>query len=40
MATLTISIDGYIRLWNDKYDQLFSLKIPSFFRFAWNMKEI
>jgi hypothetical protein len=40
MTTLTISIDGYIRLWNDKYDLLFSLKIPSLIRLAWNMKEI
>lgn len=40
MATLTISIDGYIRLWNDKYDLLFSLKIPSLMRLVWSMKEI
>ena len=40
MTTLTISIDGYIRLWNDKYDLLFSLKIPSLIRLVWNMKEI
>jgi hypothetical protein len=39
-VTLTISIDGYIRLWNEKYDLLFSLKIPSLIRLTWNMKEI
>ena len=39
-ALLTVSIDGYIRLWNYKYDCLFSLKIPTLVKIAWNMKEI
>ena len=40
LVTLTISIDGYIRLWNSKYSLLFSLKIPSLVKIAWNMSEI
>lgn len=40
LVTLTISIDGYIRLWNSKYKLLFSLKIPSLLRVSWDMKEI
>jgi len=40
IVTLTISIDGYIRLWNSANDCLFSLKIPSLTKMAWNMKEI
>lgn len=40
MTLLTISIDGYIRLWNQQYKCLFSLKIPSLIKITWNMKEI
>jgi hypothetical protein len=40
IVTLSISIDGYIRLWNGANDCLFSLKIPSLTKIAWNMKEI
>lgn len=37
-VTLTISIDGYIRLWNWANSCLFSLKIPSLTKMVWNMK--
>jgi len=40
LTTLTISRDGYIRLWNSEYKLLFSLKIPSLMRMSWNMEEI
>ena len=37
LVTLTISVDGYIRLWNSKFKQLFSLKIPTLLKIGWNM---
>lgn len=40
ITTLTISIDGYIRLWNAKLECIFSLKIPSLVKIVWNMHEI
>ncbi len=40
MATLTISKDGFIKLWNQKFDQLFGLKLPNLWKNCWNMSEI
>lgn len=40
IVTLTISIDGYIKLWNKQFACLFNLKIPSLMKCLWNMKEI
>lgn len=39
-ATLSISVDGYVRLWSAKKECLFSLKIPALVKVVWNMKEI
>jgi hypothetical protein len=40
ITILTISIDGYLRLWNKCYNCLFSLKMPHLQKINWNMKEI
>lgn len=37
---MTISKDGVIKLWNQKYVILFVLKIPTLLKITWNMKEI
>jgi|LakMenEpi03Aug12_release.lakeMendotaPanAssembly.Ray.scaffolds.fasta_scaffold1205059_2 hypothetical protein len=39
-VTITIAIDGYVRMWNEEYSLLFSLKIPSLVKVVWNMKPI
>ena len=39
LVTLSISSDGFIKLW-DGTEPLFSLKMPNFVRFAWNMSKI
>ena len=39
VLTLTISTDGYAKLWNG-YDCLFSLKLPNFYKTHWNMSLI
>lgn len=38
IAILTISKDGVIKLWNQKCQVLFVLKIPSLLKLVWNMK--
>jgi hypothetical protein len=39
-VTITIAIDGYVRMWDEEYALLFSLKIPSLVKVVWNMKPI
>lgn len=39
-VTITIAIDGYVRMWDEDYALLFSLKIPSLVKIVWNMKPI
>jgi hypothetical protein len=37
---LSFSQDGTIKLWNQNYDVLFSLKLPNLLKYTWNMKDI
>jgi hypothetical protein len=37
---LTISIDGYAKLWKKDYENLFALKLPNLFKASWNMRDI
>ena len=40
ITTLTISKEGSIKMHSQKYECLFSLKIPTLFKLAWNMQSI
>jgi hypothetical protein len=37
---ITYANDGYFKLWNERSECLFALKMPSFNRELWNMSEI
>lgn len=40
LCLISYANDGYFKLWNDRCECLFALRMPSFNRELWNMAEI